>query len=382
METIVSLFGVQPLRIGGIEFFTKELARQLAPHGWQSVAVFSSAPPPRVSEFLTAPNLVLEVVPELEYSPFKAVPGVAAVLRRYRPRIAHLHFVNFLSPLPWVARLLGVRQVFFTAHGSNPTGYVPRRAALWKRCAARLINLPMSRVVCVSEYVRRSFLAVDLLPGERFVCVYDAIAVPALDDQERQRESFRRRLGVSGDCDLVVQASWIIPEKGVPDLLAAAQLVLARRPHTRFAFVGSGDYLESYRREADRLGVAQAVTFTGLVENPMSEGVYAAADVCCLASRWEEAFGWVLAEAMGFEKPVVATRVGGIPEVVEDGRTGFLVPGGDAPALADRILRLLEDAPLRRRLGQAGRKAVEERFGLERNVHALLGHYGLHSSFR
>jgi glycosyltransferase involved in cell wall biosynthesis len=109
----------------------------------------------------------------------------------------------------------------------------------------------------------------------------------------------------------------------------------------------------------------------------MQDGVYAATDVFCLASRWQEAFGWVLAEAMVFEKPVVATRVGGIPEVVEDGRTGLLAAPGDVAGLADRLIRLLNDPALRLRMGQAGRKTAAEKFDLRRTVAEVLSLYRL-----
>jgi glycosyltransferase involved in cell wall biosynthesis len=125
------------------------------------------------------------------------------------------------------------------------------------------------------------------------------------------------------------------------------------------------------------LGIANSITWTGLLENPMEDGVYAATDIFCLASQWQEAFGWVLAEAMAFEKPAVATRVGGIPEVVEDGVTGLLAPAGDSQVLAGQLLRLLENAGLRRQMGLAGRQAVERKFNLSRNVAELLTYYRL-----
>ncbi len=105
--------------------------------------------------------------------------------------------------------------------------------------------------------------------------------------------------------------------------------------------------------------------------------MYGAADVVCQVSRWEEVFGYVIAEAMASHRPLVGTRVGGIPEIIEDQRTGFLVDRGDVAAMAEAILRLLGDPDLRRRFGVDGYRAVEEKFNHRKNVAALIDLYGI-----
>ncbi len=378
METVALLLGVQPIRIGGVEFFTRELAQQLAAQGWRLVAIFGGPPTPKVAEFLSLPNVDIEVVDNLEFAKFRSLPAIWRILRRHRPRIFHFLFLDFIGPYPWLARLLGADQIFFTAQGSNPSDYVPRPSALWKRGVARLINFPLDRTFCVSEYVRRCLVTQNLLPAERFQRIYNAIPLPTLQPRADADAAaqFRSRFGIPPDKQLVVQVSWIIPEKGIADMLDAAKLVLERNARAHFAFVGNGDWLDRYRAKANELGIASSVTFTGLMENPMAEGVFPAADIFCLASRWQEAFGWVLTEAMGFEKPVVATRVGGIVEIVRDGETGFLVPPENPPQLADAILRLL-DHPQRRQMGEAARREVEQRFDLRQVVKELVQAYGI-----
>jgi glycosyltransferase involved in cell wall biosynthesis len=127
---------------------------------------------------------------------------------------------------------------------------------------------------------------------------------------------------------------------------------------------------------ARHFGMEKHFTWTGQVQNPVAEGLYTAADVVCQVSRWEEAFGWVIAEAMAAGRPLVATRVGGIPELVADGGNGFLVPTRAPAEIARRVIQLLEDPALRAKMGAAGRQAAEQKFDLERNLDALMLAYG------
>ena len=377
METVVALFGVQPLRIGGVETFTRELALALAAHGWRLVAIFGGPPKGRVAEYLSLPNLRIEVVPELEFSTLRSLPPVMRIIKRYRPRVFHFQFVNFIGPYPWLAKLLSVERVFFTAQGSNPIDYTPSRASWWKRVAVRTINFPLRRVFCISEYVRQTLTKLDLLPAERFRRIYNAIVIPSVDSTTCGGHEFRARFGIPAEKKLVVQVSWMIPEKGIPDVLEAARVVLAENPQTHFVLAGNGDPLEDYRAMAHDMGIGSSVTFTGLMESPMEEGIYAAADIFCLASRWQEAFGWVLAEAMSFRKPVVATRVGAIPEIVRDGETGVLVAPQNPPELAAAILSLLNQPSRCRGMGETARHDVEQRFDLHHMVQELVGEYGI-----
>ena len=107
------------------------------------------------------------------------------------------------------------------------------------------------------------------------------------------------------------------------------------------------------------------------------EEIFPAADIVCQVSRWEEAFGWVNTEAMTCCKPIVATRVGGIPEIVQDGVTGYLVAPRRPDETAARILELVGNPELARKMGAAGRRVVEERFSLQANVQQLLKLYGV-----
>ena len=376
MKTVLTIFGINSQRIAGSEIYARELSRQLGEHGWRSVICFDNALPDLVRRYLDLPNVSIGVVPHPWEASLRTAWELLRILRKYRPTILNLQYVGFIGPYVWLARLASVQKIFFTDQTSPREGHVSGRAPFWKRILARLINLPMTGVICVSDYGYRSDTAWDLLPLDRFHRVYNAVIVRDEDAAARARH-FRRKYGIPEDRLLIAQLSWMIPEKGILDLLEAARLVVASNPRAHFALVGDGQYREQFRRRAVELGIEDHVTWTGNIVDPYAEGVHAAADVLCQMSRWEEVFGFVIAEAMVARKPVVATRVGGIPELIEDRRTGFLVERGDSAAMAEKILALLDDPNLRRSMGEAGRLVAETRFDVRKNVTEVLRLYGI-----
>ena len=377
MPTLVSVFGVEPRRIGGTETFARELSLQLGERGWKSVLCFLSEPTEEVRRFLDLPNTSLDVYATTKDSSLKTGRNLATITRGHRPEILHLHFTGFLNFYSWIARLQSVKKVFFTDHHSRSAGYVPARAPFWKRSAARFINGPLTKVISVSNYGYECMTAFDLLPRSRFQMIYNGVDLTRVKTDAQHAFDFRRRYSIPAGRAIVTQVSWIIPEKGIMDFLQTARIVSAQNPNVQFVVVGDGAYREQYMKEGIEMGLADRLTWTGMVEDPFGEGVFDAADVVCQFSRWEEVFGWMIAEAMAHGKPVVATRVGGIPELITNGESGYLVDRGDTATMSERILRLVADQELRARMGQAGRKTVSDKFDLRKNVAQLITSYGI-----
>lgn len=377
MRTVVSVFGVKPFRIGGTETFARELSLQLHERGWKSVLCFLKAPPDDVRRFLDLSNVSLEVLEDSTNLNWRATRTLAEILRRHKPEILHLHFTGFLGIYPWLARLKSVKKVFFTDHTSRPAGHEVRRAAFWKRAVARILNSPITKVICVSQYGQRCLTKLELLQKDRHELVYNAVDLSRVQRKPNSGSHFRSRYGIPADRVVVVQVSWMIPEKGIPQLLQVARTVLSTNPAVHFVLVGEGPYREQFMKDAETLGITQNITWTGLIQDPFGEGVYDAADIVCQLSEWEELFGWMIAEAMAYGKPIVATKVGGIPELVQDSVSGFLVPRGDTDAAARRLLELAADPRLRQSLGEAGREIVARNFDLKRNVAQLIKLYNL-----
>ena len=157
-------------------------------------------------------------------------------------------------------------------------------------------------------------------------------------------------------------------KRGNEQLLEAAALVRQAIPSATLVVVGDGPLRPALEARAQELGLNGSVRFLGAV--PQAARLIPHFDVFVLSSVWEGMSNSLL-EAMAAGRPVVATRVGGNPEVVVDGETGLLVPPRDARALADATVRLLRDRELARRFGDAGRRRVESQFTLERMVHRM-----------
>jgi glycosyltransferase involved in cell wall biosynthesis len=273
-------------------------------------------------------------------------PGVVAWLARlfagWSPDVVHTHNTPALLYAAPAARLARVGAVIHTRHGRDC------RSGRRQRLAFRLATLLADRVVCVSDDSLR-LSAAEGVAGKRLRRIWNGI------DLDR----FAYRGPAAGGP--VVMVARLSPEKNAACLLKAARLVANEFPAFRLEVAGDGRCLPDLRRQAAETGLGETVRFLGEVRDVPAVLARAAAFVLPSLS---EGVSLTLLEAMARGLPVVATAVGGTPEVVADGETGFLVPSDDPAALAARLLDLVRDPALGRRMGLAGRRRVEADFGV------------------
>ena len=175
------------------------------------------------------------------------------------------------------------------------------------------------------------------------------------------------RNGRRGEGIVIGSVARLSPEKGLDVLLRAAALLIRKTPGLRVVLAGEGPSRGSLTKLAAKLGISERVEFRGEVAHEQVPSLLAELDVFVLPSR-AEGFGVAALEAQAVEVPVVASRVDGIPDVVDEGRGGLLVPPGDEQALAAAIGRLIADAGLRAEMGRAGRAFVQERYRWQENT--------------
>ena len=170
----------------------------------------------------------------------------------------------------------------------------------------------------------------------------------------------RNELGIREDEVIVGTAGKLAKGKGVFELLRAFHVISQRHPKIKLVFVGEGGERHKLLEEAERLSIDKKVILTGLRRD--TERMYAAMDIFVLPSTCREAFGMVMIEAMAMGKPVIATNVGGIPEVIDNGINGILVPPGNADAIADAIARYIFNSEFSKKVAAEGRNKVEREF--------------------
>jgi glycogen(starch) synthase len=168
----------------------------------------------------------------------------------------------------------------------------------------------------------------------------------------------------------LVCAGRLVSDKGFDIALAAMASLVARFPRLQMTIVGDGPARGQLERQALALGLGKTVTFAGWVDPGQIPAFMKSATIVVMPSRWEEAFGLVALEAALMGRPVVATRVGGLPEVVVDRETGLIVQKDDSEALADAIASLLDQAQQAMAMGNAGRLRAQQIFSLQRYVDA------------
>ncbi len=248
------------------------------------------------------------------------------------------------------AALAGVPVRVGTRRELNPGRSAP--VLLTQRAAYRCAHVIVANAQAAANQLR-----LEHVPEHKIAVVPNGLDVGRFTTR-RVRRPLRR----------VVMVANLRPEKGHDVLIDAASHVLARFPEARFQLIGAGREHQRLVALAEACGVSQAISFLGHSETIPEQ--LAAADVFVLPSR-SEALPNAVLEAMAGGLPVVASAVGGILEVIEEGKTGLLVPAGDARALADAVSRLMSDSALATRLGAAARAYVEERYSFDRMVAAF-----------
>jgi glycosyltransferase involved in cell wall biosynthesis len=253
----------------------------------------------------------------------------------------------------------------------------PRGPRAWMK-DARNVLVPgalADRVLAVSDFVARRKVEVDRVPAARVSRVWNSVEVPDTVAGASERAAVRRRFGLDPRRPLVACAGRATPEKGIDHLLRAFGTVMqsmggrdaCERP--ALVYLGDGPALDDLRRVRDSLAYRDDVRLAGYVEDAAS--IVGAADVAAVPSVWAEAFGLAALEPLARGVPVVASRAGGLPEVVRDGVDGLLVPPGDEHALAEALVRLLADPDERARMGAHGRARARERFSREAQLSRL-----------
>jgi len=291
-----------------------------------------------------------------------AVPRLVRLLRHRRVDLLHLHLPYAASLGRVASKLAPVKGVVYTEHN------VWERYNRFTYMANRWTYGWNDAVIAVSDDVERSIRANYKVNGKpQLSTILNGIDLDQLVEAARGHEGVRPEFGIPQDHHLVVHVANFTPKKRHTDLLAAAQIALQQDPAITFLLVGQGPLEAEIKAQAQDLGIAHQVVFTGFrVDAPR---LMAAADLFVLPSQYE-GLPISLLEAMALGRPVVASSVGGVPEVITDGVEGLLVQPLNPRQLAEKMLTVLHTPELQARFSQNGPRRVQEQFGVQRMIAA------------
>ena len=281
------------------------------------------------------------------------------LLRQRRPDILHTWMFHANFPGRLLGRLAGVPIIITSRRNEDIGGVLRERLNRW---TARLDD----RVIAVCEVARRAEIERARVSPDHVVTIYNGIDVErfsAIGAESGIR--VRQEFGIPAGVPLIGAVGRLHPQKDFAGLLQSMAAVQKHISPARLLLTGEGELRDDLETQARSLGISEIVTFAGF-RSDVPE-ILAACDVFVLPSLWEGLPNVVL-EAMALGLAVVATRVGGVPEIVIDGETGLLVPPGEPETLAEALVRLLRDPDLRSRMGRAGRRRVEQRFSASQMV--------------
>lgn len=354
---------VLSMDVGGLESIVMDLVREGRRLG-QRVAVVCLDRPgmlaPQV-EALGAGLACIHKPPGIRLETFRRL---RSLFRDLRPDVVHTHQIGALFHAGPAARLAGVPSIVHTEHGKH----YDRPRTRW---VGRLAGRHAARFFCVSADIAAAVEAYRIAPRRRIRVIANGI------DTERFRDRgeglmVRESLGIPPGAPVVGTVGRLSEVKRQDLLIRAFRQVLAGRPDAHLLLVGDGPWMDRLRELAAGLGLADRVHFAGYQGRPAP--YLQAMDVFALSSQ-SEGMPLAILEAWAAGVPVVATRVGGLPELIDEDRTGVLVDFDDEAALAGALGGLIADPTAARRLGEAGRERVVSRFSLRTMADEYHRHY-------
>ena len=280
------------------------------------------------------------------------------LIRRQRPTIVHTHTSKAGLIGRLAARLAGVACIVHTPHGHVFYGHFGPRVSKAFLIVEKLADRLTDRMVALTATERNDYFRNAVTVPEKTSTIHSGVDLRPYSQVGSDREAKRENLGLKPEEQVVGTIGWLLPIKGPMVLLKAFHRLIQGNGHPlKLVFVGKGEMESKLRREASQLGMAEMVKFMGWRDDIPE--ILPLFDIFVLASL-NEGMGRVLVEAMAAERPIVASAVGGISDLVRNGENGLLVPAGDVGALAGALDGLIKNPEKARRLGAKGRLLSRE----------------------
>jgi glycosyltransferase involved in cell wall biosynthesis len=368
------------LNVGGPAIHTVLLTHLLNPDRFASTLVTGRVSASEgdmshlAAEYGVAPTIIPELGREIRWqNDLIVLWKLYRLMRQLRPTIVHTHTAKAGMLGRAAAKLAGVPIVVHTFHGHVFHSYFSRaKTRLFLGIERRLARLT-DAIITLSSNQRREILAYGIGRPAAVRAIGLGLDLRQFVEQTGPNGALRHELDLAPETPLIGIVGRLVPVKGHRFFLEAAQQVLTHIPAARFVIIGDGELRPHLEQQAAALQIGDRVHFLGF--RPNSPDLYADLNLVVLSSL-NEGLPVTLIEAMASGKPVVATRVGGVPDLVRDGEAGAIAPPQNSPALAEAIVQMLQrPAADRAALGAAGRRSVYPRYHISTLVDNIAALY-------
>lgn len=352
---ITILYVINQLGIGGAERQLINLAQNIDDKKFQPIICSLSANV-KLAEELN-PKVILEVIPEVSDPDLTRFWKISKLITKYQPAIIH----SYLFVANMWTRLVGLTNnipVIISERNSN------ENKAIWMRVIDRLLAPYARCLIANSESGANLAIKRQEISTDRVYIIHNGIDLTPFNHL-KNKEMARKIYGLRVDQPVIGIIGKLYPQKDHDTFFKAISILVERWPNLITLCVGDGPRKEELKSLAEKLKLRNNVIFLGnRLDIP---DIMAAVDIIVSSSAWE-GMPNVILEAMAASKPVVATSVGGVPEIIEDGKTGYLTPPNSPTLLATSISKLLLNPYLRQIVGRDGRQFVEKQFSIEKMV--------------
>jgi len=286
-------------------------------------------------------------------------------IKRLRPDVIHCHQMSAALYVGTVARSLGISALLHTEHGNHDYSNWRQWVTAWIAFNA------VRRIYCVSQEIADNLTSHRLVPPHRLSIQVNGIPLPS-DDAPSASVALRKACNIADGALVIGSVGRLVTVKRQERLLKAVATMVARNRSVHLLLVGDGARREELEAQARSLGIGQLVHFAGFKLEP--QPYIGVMDIFVLTSD-SEGMPMALLEAWAAAKPVVVTAVGGLPNLVDEGVNGFLLPAGDHERLVSRLEALADDPECRRRLGNNGRELVAAKYSAAQSAAAYRNAY-------
>lgn len=356
---------------GGSATNTVETVARLNPSRYETFLIcgLTHDPDGTIETLLRQKNIRYKFIPELvrDVSLLKDVHAfftLLGFLRQNRFDIVHTHSSKAGILGRWAARFAGVKHIIHTPHGHVFYGYFSPWLTAIFLFAEQLTARITDKIITLTEKGKTEHVQLKIGSPEKFIPVYSGIDINAAADRAPDIH-LRDRYGIHKSDIVIGTVTRLVTIKGVEHLIRAVGSLRSRHPNVRLMIIGEGPLKDELAKFVSELALTDSVVFCGFHNDPLP--FFHAFDIFCLPSL-NEGMGRVILEAMACGKPVVASDTGGIPELVQDGVTGFLCPIADPGSIAAAIEKLINNNQLCREFGAAGKKAATAKFSIEKMI--------------